>query len=170
MTFKFSRPTVLDDLKAAEKLSKAAFTVYRTLERMAVAHGNGFRAKHATIAEQTGCSVSTVQRALRELGACQMVRQRANARSIAGRNYRISNTYFIMTASIWCFAERLKRLAKLIKRAVDKPVSVKLDRAMKTNVLSPSEYEVLHRKYALKPSSDGVVFTYELNKLFRNAL
>jgi hypothetical protein len=137
MPSSFDRPTVLDDLKAAEKLTKSAFTVYRTLERMAVAHGNGFRAKHETIAIQAGVSISTVQRALRELLACQMVRMRANARTIAGRNYRISNSYFIMRAAVWCFSERLKQLAKVVRRVIHRPafrpVSVKTDRANRTN-------------------------------------
>lgn len=132
-TLAFNRATCREDLTAAEKLSKSAFLVYRALSRMAAAHGNGFRAKHETIATQAGCSISTVQRALRELIACQMVRTRANARTIAGRNYRISNSYYLLRAAAWCFSDTLKRLAKIIRKAIRlpdlKPVSVKPDRA-----------------------------------------
>jgi predicted transcriptional regulator len=169
MSTKFARPSLLDNVKAAEKLGKAAFKVYRTLERMAVAHGNGFRAKHATIAEQAGLSISTVQRALIELGESQMVRIRANARTISGRNYRISNSYFIMQAAVWCFTSQLKRLAKLFHKAVDKPVSVKVDRAIKTNVLSPYEMALLHRKYAPNSNHERGFCAYDENKFFRNA-
>lgn len=126
MTTPYNRPSVLDDLKSAEKLSKKAFLVYRALQRMAVVRGNGFRAKHATIAELAGCSISTVQRAIRELVDCSIIGFRSNAVSIAGRNYRISNSYFILSAARWCFIEQLKRVAKLVKAAL-KPVSVKAD-------------------------------------------
>lgn len=157
MTTPYNRPSVLDDLKSAEKLSKKAFLVYRSLQRMAVVHGNGFRAKHATIADAAGCSISTVQRALRELVDCSMIGFRCNAISIAGRNYRISNSYFILSAVRWCFSEQLKRVAKLVK-AVLKPVSVKVDRAIGTDRLRGDRIKVELRE---------TVNNYD-NYLFRN--
>lgn len=129
------RASVLDDLRSAEKLSRKAFLVYRALQRMAAVHGNGFRAKHATIADNVGCSISTVQRAIRELVDCSMIGIKLNAITRAGRNYRISNSYYLLNATRWCFTETLKRLSRLVKSALARPVSVKTDRAIGTEDL-----------------------------------